>query len=61
MKPQKFQKNKRKNHKVKTNLKAGCVCTTEYNPACGVDGQTYGNACEANCAGVKIASCGECR
>jgi Kazal-type serine protease inhibitor domain len=26
----------------------------------GVDGKTYGNACEAGCAHVKVASKGEC-
>lgn len=28
-----------------------CVCPRYYAPLCGVSGNTYGNACELNCAG----------
>lgn len=36
------------------------VCTAQYNPVCGCDGQTYGNACSAASAGMAISSLGEC-
>jgi hypothetical protein len=38
-----------------------CVCDMMYAPVCGVDGQTYGNACEAKCANVDIQYEGECQ
>lgn len=36
------------------------VCTREYRPVCGCDGQTHPNPCEANAAGTSIASEGPC-
>lgn len=39
----------------------GCACPLYYNPVCGKNGVTYGNECEARCAGVEIAYFGECK
>jgi len=40
--------------------KKNCICITLYKPVCGVDGVTYGNACNAACADIPVAREGEC-
>ncbi len=37
-----------------------CMCTLQYDPVCGCNNKTYGNACAAQCAGIKKFTKGAC-
>lgn len=36
------------------------ACSNAYNPVCGCNGMTYGNACKAAKAGVSVVHAGKC-
>ena len=37
------------------------VCTERYDPVCGCNNKTYGNACLAGAAGIRVVAQGECK
>ncbi len=39
---------------LKLDLAKSCICPKLWMPVCGENQKTYGNTCEANCAGVKF-------
>lgn len=38
----------------------GRACTMQYDPVCGCNGKTYGNACIAESVGIKTYTPGAC-
>ncbi len=45
----------------KGNSKIYCVCTEQYDPVCGCDGNTYSNSCMAECEGIENYTKGTCK
>lgn len=37
------------------------VCTLQYDPVCGCNNKTYGNACAADAVGIRVVYKGECK
>jgi len=43
------------------NIQPDCYCILIYDPVCGCNNKTYGNSCEAMCAGITDYKKGECK
>jgi len=42
------------------NKNPDCACLAVYEPVCGCNEKTYGNSCEAECAGINEYTEGVC-
>ena len=45
----------------KERIKNNCGCTKQYDPVCGCNDKTYGNACMAECSSITEYSKGACQ
>ena len=51
----------RETPKCVENIKPDCYCIMIYDPVCGCNNVTYGNACMAECASITKYKRGECK
>jgi Kazal-type serine protease inhibitor domain len=57
----KMEQNEKLSNDCIEKIKPDIVCTAQYDPVCGCNMKTYGNACEAGAASIRVLYNGECK
>lgn len=50
-----------KHSECEEDISQNCICNEKYDPVCGCNSKTYGNACMAECSNILSYTKGACK